>query len=379
MLADRNHRHVHITRLPKPKPHLQGVYFFPEDGCCLITEKAAETTKKQWRRIIETFNPSLLSLANRYAVEYALDALSKLPPFMTSNLQRIESINLNECSIEMLSELFIARMPQSALTHVVANVTNFADAPTGPNSNLNMVRNYVTRKLEADMATLESVLNIATMLRIDFDISIRLSASTFRDIIPLDDAYYMVIRILQMTYSVFPMQSGYFEVRERGDLGEPLMFVRRETAYRGRRNLPMHFYTNVDPRMHTGGGHFRAFDNLTVASHKVMESGLIEDEMESGLLGERGAMLDTEFVLFDDFEMELNDEEMEEHDEIPMWESEVRAYLEKQVFINGFGSEEGTEDALAKTWNAVKYLFEIETLTNNLDLVTAIADLVLLL
>lgn len=369
-----------ITTLPKPYSGAYGVFHFPEDQSCLLTLDRYFLEENYPDVYDREFYPPSMRKSTRFAIQYSVydDLTECLPRFMMNQFRYIEYLHLNSCSVESLHQVSLFLKPGYALKTLIANVTF-----SGQDED-DVMGNFYQQNLAASIVLFCETMTTFAKWGLDFDITVELESDEGEDEVEFD-------KMMRCFWQLFFGFNGEirFELRNegyiRGYTRLPRVF-RFNTdkglgafafnALHEEGGTRVHFYKNVEPRMRPRGHYFKAFDNLNYAMVKDYSSRHLPGEDD---LGMRGVFLNEEFVIIEHYELlfNVNNPNLDPQDRIPVFEREVKRYLDRQVYITGFFAPHGDNVELAKLWLSVRNLFEMLSLLNSSPGLNSLMELAL--
>lgn len=352
-------RIINVTALPKPAKNNNGVYHFPEDGCCLLTLHRDDLQAMIAPGLnINTLFPASLNTATRFAIFYAtrdnpvqgrrgLPILHDLPEFVCRRVTKIESIHLNVCDVQFLYNFVGCAHAGGVLNHVVANIQEFMDE----------------ERETDDIDEFIAVMNILTRERMDFDITVTLSADSWEEDMRRI-GYRKLLGEMHKRRDMFIVSPAHnFPV----DIHTVDGFLFQ--AFHERNDGRLHFVHNVVPRLDEdpGAKTWRAFDNLNFVEEKPFHNGPSI---------RRYFVAHADFVIFSTFR-NLRNLVFRAPDQLPVFEEEVQMYLRKNVYIEGFGSADARQDQLARLWNATKCVQAFMVFMHSPAMANVVADIII--
>lgn len=355
MFAPRNAQSILIGDLPTPNTKLYGVYHFPEERACLFTLSPQGLVNLYPDASEDEKFPSSLLTAVHFAVYFKVhfNLNENLPITLRNCYGTIASIHFRSILISCLESfmnLVRGARGNSHFKHLVAHVCLFRG----------------TSGRGIDMRSLSYVLFSAIEWQMTFDISVQLDNMFYVvEVLPrhidmrsVKQGYMSIIAKLR---DIFKIDGTAFPLRaySLNDHSRLVFIVDVERTELFPEGVRMHFYNDVKPKTKDPEDQFVAFDNLTFCTTKPFFSGLNLQQMDMGFLGLRGSALQTSHVIFGSIELRRLMGNYLPHDRIPLWESEVHAYLDLKVYIDGFGRDEpGRENSnvFARRWQTIKVL-----------------------
>jgi hypothetical protein len=354
-------REVKVTGLPQSSQF--GWHYFHEDRCCLFTlgVQTARTILGRGNRTENEIYPDYLRNATRVAFIEYIETTKQLPKFIQDNMTSLESLYVEHCTMEFLSQVIRRQVPPSSLRHIIAFATGFLED-----------------RRQSDDVKLRIFLQHMVSMRFDFDIAIQLSDERFTEgrrggMMLFTDGYNQLIYMLGHYFDIIPVSEENYQVYSLNNPDEFLFFIEKDNDGTGRAGLPMHFFRNVKPRFGRNMEIYsmRTFDNLNYMGAKVFNSRINANEMNNGNLGERGLGLEAEYTIVKRFMLEQDMFQFAPHDRIPFWQSEIRNYLGKNISFEDFGVQEGGAK-MNPLWKSIRNMFEIAVVTNREDIVSSL-------